>query len=362
MSVSRKKAKPPVDQPNGSRLWTRALSGWHWLWAEAEGPPSGTIVDPELKSGPVDQVASSKTETQDVFDQVSVFKMIAWLGASAGGLTILLVAIGFLALSAHDAMLGIPRSIQNNPEYIVVGGLFFGRSVIFLVTSLLFPTSWIVPGVLIIFAIVLFRSRQRRSHARSILVAVFGIFLLGAEVYGLIRLVKPLQISNLLISRSVEDSSPARQIVAAILVKNSAWLSVEYGFLFLLVITFLVAFLMLQRESRERLALSGVAGRRPLFWQVVRVPAFILLIICIFLLPRDYGVLTISNDYPTVILEGSDPAKVVKETRLLLREDDKVFVLYEPASQSVITIKRDSVTQHRMYAPQHIFTASTVRN
>jgi hypothetical protein len=343
MPQSREQSKRAISQPNGSRLWVRALSGWRWLWAD------------------VDQAEPSKTETQEVFTQVSAIKIIAWLGASAGGLTILLVAIGFLASSAHDAMLGIPRSIQNNPEYIAVGGLFFGRSVIFLVASLLFPTSWIVPGVLIIFAIVLFRRPQRRSRARSMLIVLFSVLLLGAEVYGLARLVKPLQISNLLLSQSVTSSSPARQIVEAILVKDTTWLSVEYGFLVLLVVTFAIAFLMLEQESRDRHSLSGVVGKRLLFWHVVRVPAFILLIICIFLLPRTYGVLTMSNDYPTVILEGSDPSTAVNETRLLLREDDKVFVLYEPASQSIITIKRESVTQHRMYAPQHIFTASTVK-
>lgn len=370
MPSSREKTKRPIGQPNGSRLWARALSGWRWLWVEVENSSSGTSVAREMERNhsasvaatvPADKPGLSKTETEDVFTQVSLFKIIAWLGASAGGLTILLVAIGFLALGAHDAMLGIPRSIQNNPEYVAVGGLFFGRSVIFLVASLLFPVSWIAPGVLIIVGIVLFRRPIRRNHARSILIVLSSILLLVAEVYGLVRLVKPLQISNLLLSRSVESGSPARQIVDAILVKDTTWLSVEYGFQVLLVITFSVAFLMLEQESRHRQAASGVVAR-PLFWHVVRVPAFILLIICIFLLPRDYGVLTISNDYPAVILEGSEPSATVKETRLLLREDDKVFVLYEPSSQSVITIKRDSVTQHRMYAPQHIFTASTVKD
>ena len=53
-------------------------------------------------------------------------------------------------------MLGIPRSIQNNPEYVAVGGLFFGRSVIFLVTNIIFPKSWIVLGALLIGAAVLY--------------------------------------------------------------------------------------------------------------------------------------------------------------------------------------------------------------
>src|SRR5262249_27368210 len=117
MPGSPDKAKRPMRQPNGSRLSARALSGWRWLWAEVEGSSSGTIVEPELKRNQAasvptlisaEKVESSKTETQEVFTQVSIFKIIAWLGGSAAGLTILLIAIGFLALGAHDAMLGIP--------------------------------------------------------------------------------------------------------------------------------------------------------------------------------------------------------------------------------------------------------------
>lgn len=369
MARSREQTKPK-SHPNGSGLWFRAVSGWRWLWADVEGSPSLPLVAPELKrnesaaaavSGSTEHGQSAKTETQTVFTQVSMLKIIAWLGASAGGLTILLVVIGFLALSAHDAMLGIPRSIQNNPEYVAVGGLFFGRSVIFLVASLISPKSWIVAGVLIIGAIMLFRHRQRHSRGRSMLIVLFSILLLVAEVYGLARLIKPLQISNLLLNGSVDATSPGKQVIEAILVKDTTFLSVEYGFLVLLVVTFSVAFLMLEQESRDRLAATGVAGKRLLIWHVIRVPAFILLLICIFLLPRAYGVLTVSNDYPSAIVESSDPSTTVKETRLLLREDDKVFVLYEPASQSIITIKRESVTRHRVYAPQHVFTASTVR-
>jgi hypothetical protein len=174
--------------------------------------------------------------------------------------------------------------------------------------------------------------------------------LLAAEVYGLFRLIKPLQISNLLLNMSVDVPSPARPVIEAILSRNISWLSVEYGFLVLLVVALSIAFLMIEQENREN---GGVR-----FWHVVRVPAFILLIICIFFLPRAYGVMTISNDYPRVALESSDPLIKVQQLRLLLREDDKAFVLYDPSSQSIITIKRDTVTQHRVFAPQHVFTAT----
>jgi|SRR6185369_3539660 len=328
---------------NGSGLWSRALRRWHWLWTDTEGPEASIVFAPaDLKpSGKEDKPTRSFT---DLFP----FKIIAWLGASAGGLTLLLGAIGFLALSAHDVMLGIPRSVQNNPEYVTVGGLFFGRSIIFLVASFISAKSWIVLAVLLICIVVLFKISQRRSRGRSLVIVLFGIGLILGQVYGLARLIRPLQISNLLLNLSVDTSSPARQVVEALLVKDSTWLSVEYGFLVLLVVAFSTAFLIIEKTGGGR------------FWQVIRVPAFILLIISIFLLPRAYGVMTISNEYPTVVLESANAStsNATHETRLLLREDDKVFVLYDPASQSIVTVKRDSVPQHKVYAPQHVFTAS----
>ena len=294
------------------------------------------------------EVDSTKSETATSFTNLFPLKIIAWLGASAGGLTILLVAIGFLALSAHDVMLGIPRSIQNNTEYVTVGGLFFGRSIIFLVASFISAKSWIAVVVLSIGSDRAVQRSPAPSRGRSFVIVLFGIVLLVAEIYALERLIWPLQISNLLLNLSTDANSPARQVVDALLVKDTTWLSVEYGFLVLLVVAFSTAFIFMEQAGCTR------------FWQVLRVPAFILLIICIFLLPRAYGVLTISNEYPTVVLESSSQTSTnpTNETRLLLREDKEAFVLYDPSSQSIVTMKRDSVAQHKMYAPQHVFTAS----
>lgn len=331
---------------NGSGLWARAMRRWRWLWIGTEPPETNLVFAPaDLK--PSNEADGTKNETLN-FTNLLPFKLIAWLGASAGGLTLLLVVIGFLALSAHDAMLGIPRSIQNNPEYVAVGGLFFGRSIMFLVANIFFAKSWIAPLIVSIGALVLFKILPRRSRGRSVLIILFGIALLVGEFYALARLTWPLQISDLLLQPSVEANNPAKQVVDALVVNDLAWLRVEYGFLVLLVVTLATAFILMERASR-----SG-------FWQVVRVPALILLVICVFLLPRAYGVLTISNAYPTVVLESSSPtsSSAANETRLLLRENDKVFVLYDPTSQSIVTVKRDSIAQHKVYAPQHVFTAS----
>lgn len=364
--------KKSNTQANGSGLGSRVQRSWHWLWDEttnsdpdATAPTAATL--PTAATAPAAPTPPKQTEPAEtelpILTARAPLKLITWLGASAGGLTILLVAIGFLALSAHDVMLGIPRSIQSNSEYVAVGGLFFGRSIIFLIASFISTKSWVVLLIVSVAVVVLFNLPSGGSRGKSMVIAVLSIALLVSEIFGLMWVIKPLQISNLLLNQSVEASGPFRNVVEAILVKDTNWLSAEYGFLVLLVLAFAITFVLLDRESQDTVNPSRRGRNRTLSWYLARVPAFILLLVCIFLLPRAYGVLTISNDYPVVTIEGSNaPSGVIpSETRLLLREDDKLLVLYDPSSQSILTIKRDSVAQYKMYAPQHVFTASVVK-
>lgn len=352
--------KKSTTHANGSRSGSRVLRSWHWLWNEtASSAPEAaaqTSVAPAKEPTPAEAELPILTERAPL-------KLITWLGASAGGLTILLVTIGFLALSAHDVMLGIPRSIQSTSEYVAVGGLFFGRSIIFLIASFIWAKSWIVLVLVAIAVVVLFNIPAGRSRGRSMVIGFLSLALLISEVFGLMWIIKPLQISNLLLNQSVKLDASIRTVVDALLENDTRLLSAEYGFLVLLVLAFSIIFVLLDRESQNTVVPSRRGRNRTLSWHLARVPAFILLLVCIFLLPRAYGVLTISNDYPVVTIEGSStPAgNATSETHLLLREDDKVFVLYDPSSQSILTIKRDSVAQHKMSAPQHVFTATVVK-
>jgi drug/metabolite transporter superfamily protein YnfA len=378
---SPKEQKIPTTYRFGSIVGALALRNWHWLWSEASDktedvPTIDTTLSPELKMyhldsivertstlGPPNHTQSPETQAASAPTVTGALKFIAWLGASAGGLTILLVVLGFLAVSAHDSMLGIPRSIQNNPEYVAVGGLFFGRSIIFLVSVFVSPKSWMVLGVLLIGVIVLFNIPRRPSRGRSLVIGLCSVGLLGAELYALGRLIRPLQISNLLLNFSLDPNSPGRQVVDAILVKDTSWLGGEYGFLVLLVLSVSTAFILLEQESCNAMALRASEGNSSVLWRLLRVPAFTLMIICLFLLPRAYGILTISNDYPEVSVDSSSPSvsKALNEARFLLREDEKAFILYDPSSQSIVTIKRELIEQHKIYAPQHIFSARSVK-
>ena len=171
-------------------------------------------------------------------------------------------------------MLGIPRSIQNNPEYVAVGGLFFGRSIIFMVVALISLKSWIVLGVLLLGAAVLFNIPQRPSRGRSLVISLFSVVLLAAELYALERLIRPLQISNLLLGSSVDFNSPGKQTVDAILVKDTSWLGVEYGFLVLFVLAVSMAFILLEQHSRGGIVISARQDNRITICRLFVAPSF----------------------------------------------------------------------------------------
>ncbi len=324
-------------------------------------PPSSERTLAPDKSFVEDAAAHTALKVSSISE---LAKLVAWLGASAGGLTILLVVVGFLALSAHDVMLGVPRTVQNRPEYTVVGGLFFGRSIIFMVAALLLPKSWVALGILIIVLVGLFHFPKWLGRDNSRFIQLCAVGLLCAQFYVLMRLVRPLQISNLLLHVPETPNGPGNEVVRAILVNDMRWLGAEYGFLALLVLCSAILFKALDQVKQNGVApLNPPTRRRIALWPWLRVPAFALLIISLFLLPRAYGILTISNEYPEVnLVRSNSPANVgAGESLFMLREDEKFFVLYDPSSQSIITVRRDPIEQHRTFAPQHIFSARTLK-
>src|ERR1700752_818256 len=240
---STRQQKKSTAQANGSGLGSRGLRSWRWLWNETtDSEPDATA--PAAAVTPLKPAEPAETELP-ILTARAPLKLITWLGASAGGRTIPLVTIGFLWPSAHHVMLGIPGSIQSNSEYVAVGGLFFGRSIIFLIASFMSAKSWAVLLIVALAVVVLFNIPAGRSRGRSMVIAVLSIALLVAEIFGLMWIIKPLQISNLLLNQSVEASGPFRNVVEAILVKDTNWLSSEYGFLVLLVVAFSMTFVLL---------------------------------------------------------------------------------------------------------------------
>lgn len=302
-------------------------------------------------------------------------KFITWLGASMGGLTVVLAVIGFLALAAHDLMLGIPRRILPQTEYVTVGALFFSRTATYMIAVLLSPFT--APGTAVVAVVVLLaaapavyyfstrrRFRLRPDAGRWWLLTVGPLLLIAGELYVLQQLTALLQITNALLqfadfsSLAATDSGDASVLFLRALINGQGkQLQFAYGVLSLLTLLPVLAYRWLELAARNMKAGGGERAGGLVVWRWARIPCFALLLICLFFLIRVYGVLTISNEYVRVEAEpaagqtsGQKPGP-----RFLLREEDKDLLLYEPCSQAILSMKRDSLGRLKITAPYDLF-------
>lgn len=307
-------------------------------------------------------------------------KFITWLGVSIGGLTIALAAVGFLNLAGHDLMLGIPERLLAQPKYITVGALFFSRTIIYMVAALANPLAQfsgiapsliavVVPFLLAVVFYYLWRYLEIERYVGAInkVVRVAGpIALVILELYALRRLTEPLQITNVLLQftdfssvASAGYGDSTHSILKALNDDDGRFLQLAYGRLSLLVFFLALSYRQLELMSvnKKKSRASGGQKDHLMFWRWLRVPSFALLLLCIFFLTRVYGVLTIQNEYPRFErVAQTDASNPVKAAPLfLLQEDEKYLLLYDPCSQSMLSIKRDSVEQMKTSAPKNLF-------
>lgn len=310
---------------------------------------------------------------------VEPFKFITWIGASAGALTIILAVIGFLSLGAHDAMLGIPRKILPQTEYVSVGGLFFSRSLIFALAAILsllndFLSSQVgVALIILLFILVVLYFLKVFSGfskffsiSKEILLKGAPLILIILEIYALYNLTVPLQINNLLLQVNELSSVAASNIESETMLVLSAlfngddkFLQLKYGYYCLLLLIIAVFYQRLEVSAANSGNNNKNQSGQLLHWYWLRVPALILILVCFFLLTRSYGVLTVENEFPQfAAVVKKDPANNEPDAKplFMLREDEKNFLLYDPCSQTILNIKRDSVDQFRVSAPKNVFT------
>lgn len=287
-------------------------------------------------------------------------KFITWIGASIGGVTIVLVAVGFLALSGHDDMLGVPIHIGDKSEYVAIGALFFIRSIIFVLASFLDNIGcWLI--VVILSAVLTLRhflERYLAQHAWPLNVGT-GI-LVCAETYALWRLLEPITYRNILYNLDdllKKNASGTNPKVLSWIISNSTdstnALKSEYGFLALLFIV--MAFLIrgLEREYQRRQSNDRMPKIK--LWRWLRLPAFGLLLIQMYSLPRSYGVLTIQSEYTLIAPVVSKQQEGLCFPLLLLREDENFLILYDPRIHKVIEMKREAIDNFSVSGSKSVF-------
>ena len=334
------RAPEPADQANQHAAPTEAVPAGS---APPAQPPLNTFLEP--------------------------VKFVTWLGASVGGLTVVLAVIGFLALAAHDVMLGLPRRLLPQLEYVTVGALFFSRTVTYMIAVLLSPFA--SPGTALVASVALLAAalavyyvstRGRLLTHRGWLLAAGPLLLIAGEIYVLQRLTAPLQITHTLLQfadlsslASNGSGDASMQYLRALLNGDDKQLQFAYGMLSLVTLAPALAYRWLELAART--VEGGGRATALLVWRWARFPSFALLLICLFFLIRAYGVLTLSNEYPRFEAEmaAGQPAEQKSGPRFLLREESEDLLLYEPCTQSILSVKRDSLGRLKITAPYDVF-------
>lgn len=285
--------------------------------------------------------------------------LIAWLGASAGGLWVLFAFVGLLARGAHDHVLGLPWQLQPTMEYVIDGVLFAARSTIMMMGTFFVSTvPWVCLAVILAFIVITSYVSRGAARYRQALLMVVITGLLVTEVYTLGRITPPLLLANLLTTRTANES-PTEKAASAILRNDTDWLNAEYGTVAVLVITIGVSIRLLEWVLRyEPIAPPGL-GWVILIWRRLRVPAYILFVSILFFLPCAYGVLAIQNQYPEVMITVTELTDKPLETvgpYFLLREEQDGLLLYNRTSKTFLSLQARSIKQVIRSAPTQLFT------
>jgi hypothetical protein len=289
----------------------------------------------------------------DASFRTQTLKFVAWLGASVSGLTVILLVIGYLALGAHDAMVGIPRVVEIESEYVVVGGLFFARSGIFVFGALLLKKSWIVVllTVLLLSTLHLSKSWSARKRRIALWVSIIAVFVGG--LFSLWSLTDPLQFTNILFNNTADTPD----VLDWIRRNETVALQKQYGFCTLGFICVATVFVYWLRSLNLGEA-HGSSSARMTSWKAVTVSALVLLGVELFLIPRSYGVMTLPVEYP--VLTSIEPSTTgISLPLFLLRQDKDLLVLYDPKSQLIINLKASSLERFDVGAPRNVFAEKT---
>ena len=84
----------------------------------------------------------SEPDTPPEGNGASMSSVLTWLGSSAGALSVLCIAIGYVARDAHARLLGLPNLPIENFDFVVTGALFSVQTVRAMAAALLGSQWW----------------------------------------------------------------------------------------------------------------------------------------------------------------------------------------------------------------------------
>jgi hypothetical protein len=273
-----------------------------------------------------------------------LLQFVGIVGGGGGGFAALAFGIGYFATKNHDAMLGLPTTTTSYVTYVRTGALFFPLSLHYLVTSLL-PFRWgvLVLAVLVAGISVLFRKslksirKRLRSHERRLQFIMMGqvVLIMLCAIYLPFH-VAPLHPANrglLFMDHKPPSDAHYALKIHTLLRKEEGEETLHrfYGYQCSAVIALAYAIILLARwrgavhETARADAVSGnnaaqtpkgLAGesylRNVSAW-LLEPLLYLVVAILVITLPANYGVISLSNDYPCVrlsVLKSGDAEKL----------------------------------------------------
>jgi hypothetical protein len=319
-----------------------------------EKPPDHHGVEDAFDKPPVEPVERAGLLATVISLLFEPAKLITLLGASSAGLAIFLGVIGFLAVGAHETLLGLPRLSHTNDEYVAAGSLFFPRTLLFMAASFLDGLApWLFTGAVVLGLGALGLGRTRPAREAYGLAAL--VLLALVLVATLWLLAQAAECRGLLLQGQVSDENP---VLTHLRKHDESWLQGRYGGLAVGVLCTAVWFKVLEDTFGPAAATPGPFAWGRSCWRWARIPGLVGVLICLFLLARAYGILTFPNRYP--LLTAVAPADLLaqvapgKDRAVVLHEGEKTLLIYFPDRQSLLQLDRGDVKAFSVTTPQAV--------
>jgi hypothetical protein len=235
---------------------------------------------------------------------------LAWLGGSLAAITAILSVCGFLALRAHQHLLGIHTLVPaEQSAWTVEGGRFVYNSVLYLFSGLL-TNGWILLcTALSIGWPLLLNNPQRVTTMQARTATRAGRWLLmgvsfTAVMTVLIVLLKHESVSDLLVVHQTYDTELVRRSHEQGLIALRSRYALLVALLVLLFVWLRSLPTLLQIGFKRPESEQPAADQtwRPTRWHLLVLGLWGLFLIPLFYLPLTYGKLAKANEYFNVCL------------------------------------------------------------
>lgn len=273
-------------------------------------------------------------------------RVITWLSASVVGITIILGTFGFLAIYAHDFMLGIDVGLRDSLEYVTTGGLFLantGYHAIYrrgISLQLLLP---IFTAVVIILSYTLLKGRKWIAILLQS-IAILGLILI--QLANLKRTIAPLSYGGFLLY-----AMPITEVNQLLVNGDIIALREYYGSIAASTLVTSLIIGIWYVKSWYSLHHTNYINK---VLMAFKTASLFLAFVSIYGLPLDYGVLMMRNYYPTVRAysaeKDKDPFSSInlnedadKPVLFLLYQGDKELVFYNKNTYQIIYVKREAI-------------------